>query len=415
VVIRKFRLAFLGAAVGAASVCPTWAEEPGPAPARSSHAALLMPVLAQSDDTQLQLDVLKGIHAALEGQRQAQAPAGWGEVYAKLSRSQSAELRSLTRALAATFGDPRALADMRELLQDGSADAKERGQVLQSLLVASDPALPQILHKLVAEPALRDGALQALAAYDDAATPAVILAAYESFDINSRRVALNTLAGRIEYARPLAAAVRGGKVPKQDLTAFTIRQLRDLDDADLNQFVTEVYGVAREASADKAAEIARFKAFLTDARLADADPARGRVLFNTVCAQCHTLYGEGGTVGPDLTGSQRANLDYVLQNVVDPSALISNEFQVTLIRTKDKRVVSGIASDLDHAVKVVTEAGTVLVPKDEIDKQRRSELSMMPEGLFNGRTEAEIADLVAYLRTTEQVSLPDDAAPAKAE
>ena len=182
----------------------------------------------------------------------------------------------------------------------------------------------------------------------------------------------------------------------------------------MNKFVTEIYGVAREASADKAGEIDTFKSFLTEQRLAAANPARGRALFNTVCAQCHTLYGVGGSVGPDLTGSQRANLDYFLQNVVDPSALIANEFQVTLIRTKDKRVVSGIASENDHAWKVVTEAGTVLVSKDEVGQVRKSELSMMPEGLLNGLTEAEVADLVAYLRTTNQVPLAEDG-PRKPE
>ena len=399
------RLSFL------ALLCTTLIA-PAPAPAddrpAADHTALLMPVLARSDDAQLQLDVLRGIHAALEGRRQAQPPAGWADVYAKLSRSENAELRSLTRALAATFGDRRAMAEMRTLLQDAAADAAERGQVLQSLLIANDPGLPKILHRLLDEPTLRDAALQALAAYDDPETPKVVLAAYGGFDINSRRVALNTLAGRLEYARPLAAAVRAGAVPKQDLTAFTVRQLRDLDDPDLNAFVNEVYGVAREASADKANEITKFKSFLTDQRLASANPSRGRALFAQVCAQCHTLYGAGGTVGPDLTGSQRANLDYVLQNVVDPSALISHEFQVTLIRTKDKRVVSGIAAELDHAWKVVTEAGTVLVPKDEVDRVKKSELSMMPEGLLNGRSEAEVADLVAYLRSTSQVPLPEE-------
>jgi putative heme-binding domain-containing protein len=373
-------------------------------------AALLMDVLAASDDPQLQLDVLRGVRAALEGRRHAEEPPGWAAVYAKLSKSDRPELRSLTRALAAVFGDERAIADMRALLEDPAADPAERGQVLQSLLVANDTKLPPVLHRLVAAepPPLRDAALQALAAFDSAETPEVILSGYEKFDVNSRRVALNTLAGRVEYARALAAAVRAGTVPKQDLTAFTVRQVRDLDDPDLNKFVDEAYGVARESSADKSAEIARYKAFLTDDRVAQADPARGRALFAAVCAQCHTLYGVGGTVGPDLTGSQRANLDYVLTNVLDPSALISHEFQVTIIRTKDRRVVSGIASENEHAYRVVTEAGAVLVPRDEVDKVRKSELSMMPEGLFNGRSEAEVADLVAYLRTTEQVPLPDE-------
>jgi putative heme-binding domain-containing protein len=111
-------------------------------------------------------------------------------------------------------------------------------------------------------------------------------------------------------------------------------------------------------------------------------------------------------VGPNLTGSNRFNLDYVLQNVVDPSAVIAREYQVTLIRTKDGRVVSGIATEGDHAVKVVSETGTVLVPRADIDKMKRSDLSMMPEGLLNGLSEQDVADLVAYLKTSEQVPLP---------
>lgn len=378
-------------------------------------AALLMDVLVKSDDPQLQLDILRGVRAALEGRRHADEPRGWAGVYAKLGKSDQPELRALTRALAAVFGDERAIADMRALLQDASADMAERAHVLQSLLVANDSKLPPILLRLLAEPPpLRDAALQGLASFDASAeTPKVILSAYDGFDINSRRVALNTLAGRLEYARPLAAAVRAGTVPKQDLTAFTVRQLRDLEDSDLNKFVDEVYGVARDSSADTAAEIARYKALLTDQRLAQADPARGRALFVQTCAQCHKLYGVGGGVGPDLTGSQRANLDYVLTNILDPSALISHEYQVTLIRTKDKRVVSGIATENEHAYRVVTEVGAVLVPREEVDKVRKSELSMMPQGLFNGRSEADVADLVAYLRTTEQVPLPGEGGAAK--
>jgi putative heme-binding domain-containing protein len=155
--------------------------------------------------------------------------------------------------------------------------------------------------------------------------------------------------------------------------------------------------------------MAKYKALLTDDRVRTADASHGRAVFARTCAQCHTLYGTGGKVGPDLTGSNRFNLDYVLQNVIDPSAVIAREFQVTLVRTKDGRVVSGIAQETDNAVKVVSETSTVVVPRDEIDKMKRSELSMMPEGLVNGMSEADFTDLVAYLRTTNQVALPADA------
>ena len=71
-------------------------------------------------------------------------------------------------------------------------------------------------------------------------------------------------------------------------------------------------------------------------------------------------------------------------------------------------VQSGIATEGDHAVKVVSETGTVVVPRAEIDKMKRSDLSMMPEGLLNGLSEQDVADLVAYLRTSEQVPMPAD-------
>ena len=52
-------------------------------------------------------------------------------------------------------------------------------------------------------------------------------------------------------------------------------------------------------------------------------------MFAKTCQQCHTLYGVGGKVGPDITGSNRANLDYLLENILDPSAVIPNEYKAT--------------------------------------------------------------------------------------
>jgi putative heme-binding domain-containing protein len=135
-----------------------------------------------------------------------------------------------------------------------------------------------------------------------------------------------------------------------------------------------------------------------------ADAFRGKAVFLKTCAQCHTLYGEGGKVGPDLTGSNRANLDYALMNILDPSAIIAKEYQVTLIRTKDGRVINGIATTGENSVKLLTEPGPVVVPKNEIDRMKQSDLSMMPEGLINGMTEEQVADLIAYLRTTGPVA-----------
>jgi putative heme-binding domain-containing protein len=347
--------------------------------------------------------MLKGMNAALEGRRRVAAPPGWDQLRAALFGSDDADVRGQAQALAVVFGDSAAFEIMRKIVADPAAPVDERGRALQSLLAANDPPLGPILRDLVNDPALREPALAGLAAYDDPEAPGVVLAAYPSLDLSAKRVALNTLAGRPAYARELAAAVRSGKVPARDLTAATARQLQGLGDPAIDKFVAEVWGVTRTTPKDKADAIERYKRLLTDARLASADAARGRAVYARTCAQCHTLYGEGGNVGPDLTGSNRANLDYVLQNVLDPNAVISNEYRVTLLRTKDGRVMSGIATEGEHAVRMVSETGTVLVPRGEIDRAKRSDLSMMPEGLLTGLPDDAVADLVAYLRGSEQV------------
>lgn len=386
--------------------------EGGEGGADGEGVAVLIDVLSGSDDPQFQLDILKGINGAMEGRRRVSAPKGWAAVRDRLLASGDREVRLQAQSLAVVFGDAAAFDVMRKTLAERTADAAERRHALASLLAAADPKLPPVLHALLDDEALREPALLAMASYGDPKAPDLVLSRYHRFDPAARRAALSTLAGRADYATKLIAAVRSGTVPVKELTAATARQLRDLGDPKIDAFVDDVWGVTRTSPKEKTDLMARYKALLTEDRLRSANASHGRAVFARTCGQCHTLYGEGGAVGPDLTGSNRFNLDYVLQNVIDPSAVIAKEFQVTLIRTKDGRVVSGIAQEGDHAVKIVSETGTVVVPHEDVDKQKRSELSMMPDGLIHGLSDKDVADLVAYLRTTNQVPLPDGAAAA---
>ena len=375
---------------------------------------VLIGVLAENQDPDFQLDVLKGINAAMEGRRKVTPPPEWRAVREKLFNSKSAAVRQQAQALGVVFGDESAFDGLRKALADKHAASEARTAALNALLAANDAKLAKVLHGLLDDTAVHEAAINALSAYDDAATPTLLLSRYQQFDLAARRAALGTLAGRLDYARQLVSAVNAGKVPVKDLTAATARQLRDLGDPSIDAFVDRHWGVARTTAQDKVETIEKFKALLTDARVTAADTSHGREVFARTCSQCHTLYGEGGQVGPDLTGSNRFNLDYVLQNVIDPSAVIAKEFQVTLVRTKDGRVVSGIAAETDHAIKVISETGTVVVPWDQVDKVKRSDLSMMPDGLINSLSEQDMADLVAYLRTKDQVPLPPGAHPEKA-
>ena len=106
--------------------------------------------------------------------------------------------------------------------------------------------------------------------------------------------------------------------------------------------------------------------------------------------------GEGGKIGPDITGSNRANLDYLLENILDPSAIVGKAYQMTIITTTDGRVISGlIQKETDSAVTLRTINDTVVVAKTDIDERTLSVLSLMPEGQLNQLSPNDQRDLIA--------------------
>jgi putative heme-binding domain-containing protein len=346
----------------------------------------------------------------LKGRRGVNMPAGWEEVSAKLARSPNARVRELAQSLSLTFGSASALAALRATLLDAGTEAKARQSALDALLAAKDPTLAASLHRLLKDKAMRGAALRGLAAYDDAKTPAAVLEVYDSLTAVEKRDALSTLVSRTAFARPMLAALAENKIPKRDLSADIVRQLRNLKEPALNQQVEELWGVTRESDADKLKEIARYKALLTSGPAGDA--SRGRGLFARTCQQCHTLFDVGGKVGPDITGSNRADLDYILQNVLDPNAVIPNDYRSSTLETKDDRLITGIVTKQDdNAVTIITANETLLIPRGEVKSLTQGEVSMMPEGLLQALTEGEVRDLIAYLRSPAQVPLPPETKP----
>ena len=122
---------------------------------------------------------------------------------------------------------------------------------------------------------------------------------------------------------------------------------------------------------------------------------------------CRPARGEGGAVGPEITGSNRNNLDYLLENILDPSATVGKDYQMQLIQTTDGLNLQGliIASNED-AITVKTLNDEIVVPLDEILSKRILPISMMPEGILQPLTEAQKRDLIAYLMHPRQVPLP---------
>lgn len=361
--------------------------------------AALVRELGKTSDAAEQAIILRGIRGALAGQRRVEPPAEWAAVFKNVTQGDNPEVRSQALALAVTFGDESAMNTFRELIASPQADVKARREAIDALLAAKDSKLVTTLQALLTEPAIRDAALTGLAQYDDPQTAAKILALYGSLTPAEKRAALATLGSRGAYAVEMLKAIEAKQIPTTDVSADLIRQLHNLKEGPIDELLAKVWGQVRSTPADKAELIGSYRKMLTAAPEIQPDLELGRAVFAKTCQQCHTLYGAGTNIGPDLTGSNRADVEYLLSNVVDPSALIAKEYRPTVIVASDGRVITGLLTQEDEkAVTIRTATETLVLPKDEIEERSLSETSMMPDDQLKQFSPHETLSLFAYLR-----------------
>lgn len=373
----------------------------------SESLAAVVEALGKSSDAEEQQVMIRSLRGALRGQRRVAAPENWQKVYQQLVQSDNEEVRAQATALGVIFGDEAALESFRQIVASPKNSLEQRRASLESLLAADDPGLAKTLLALLGDAPMRDLALRGLAQYDVPQSAEKVLSIYSTLAPAEKPMALATLASRAGTAKKLLEAVRAKQLPTSDLTADLIRQLHNLGDDQVTELLNEVWGTVRSTPADKAAMIANFRKLMDEPPAGVvADPELGRAIFAKTCQQCHTLYGVGNKIGPDLTGSNRSDAEYLLSNIVDPSAVMAKEYQPSIAILVDGRVVTGIvtAND-DRAVTMVTATETLVIPRDEIDELTLSDTSMMPDDQLKQFSPAETLSLFAYLRGKAQVPM----------
>ncbi len=150
---------------------------------------------------------------------------------------------------------------------------------------------------------------------------------------------------------------------------------------------------------------------------------RGKALFHDLkgvaCLKCHAVGGQGGTVGPELSAvGLKYPKEELITSVLYPSQRISSGYEPVVLATADGRVVTGILkSETPEAIEIEdADAKRVKVAKADLDGRKPSDVSLMPNGLAEGLTPADFADLIAYLETLKDTSaLHAPAAPAPAK
>jgi putative membrane-bound dehydrogenase-like protein len=361
--------------------------------------------LATADAADEQLALLQGLRQGLDGLRTVAPPENWAALAGKLLAAENGDVVSQTVALGVKFGDAASFAWLRGRAAAADAALSDRRDALESLVAARDPQFVPTLLALLAEPPLRSPALAGLASFDDAAIPPAVIAIYPQLTPDERRVALATLASRSAYGLELVKAIAAKTIDAADLSADLVQQLNKFENPELRTLLAEAWGQVRTTPEEKLQLIAAYRE-LVAAPPGTPDMELGRAVFVRTCQQCHTLYGTGGNVGPDLTGSNRSDLEYLLSNVVDPSAVIAKEYQTTTVMTVDGRLVSGVLGGEDeHSVTLKTATETLTIPRGDIELRELNNVSMMPEDQLKQFTPTEVVSLIAYLRHPQQTSI----------
>jgi len=341
---------------------------------------------------------LAGLALAAEARAKTTMPRAWKQTAPKLYASTDSRIQRQAERLAAVFGDDSMFPRLRKTLTDANAAATERKHAFAVLSKAVDRGSLPVFLGLLSDPAFRSSVINLLWRFDTGDVSAALIGGLERFASAERSAALNVLTSRTSFALALLDAVAAGRVKRDQLTAFHIRQLAELKNSEVDQRVRATWGRIQKSPAEKEQLIARLEKIFNEAPLWAYDAGAGRQSFQKLCASCHVLRGEGTRVGPELTGAGKNGIRYYLENVIDPNTVIGADFQMTTIETKRGDVISGLlVNETPTTLTLRTTTEERALAQTEVAQRRTSELSLMPEGLLEPLNEREKIELLKFL------------------
>lgn len=247
--------------------------------------------------------------------------------------------------------------------------------------------------------AINLAAIESLDRYQQTDITEQVLRQWPGYTPRVRQQVLTYLLARPERTQLLLTAIKDEQVASTELASTQIRSLQSHSDSRIQQQAQALFDVRNE-------ERQQVITSYTPALNLEGNPERGASIFRARCSSCHRMDEEGYAVGPDLysLGRRKAEL---LVDIIDPNRNISPENVVRTVETSDGRTVSGIVtSETATSVTLRSNVDTEFeLLRSNITNMRSLEQSLMPQGLEEGLTHQEMADLMEFIisRTDQQI------------
>ncbi|HEX8913000.1 MAG TPA: PVC-type heme-binding CxxCH protein [Humisphaera sp.] len=318
------------------------------------------------------------------------------------SDDPSAQVPAVTIAL--WWRDAKAVEAARKIVADPKANIEPRIALAKTLaesrVIGNDAAFAALAADANVPIRLRQVALDALGGIGRSESAAEIVKLYASLPHELKPGSVNALARTPAGATALLDAIEKKAIPATDVSSTQARSVVALNDKAITARLAKVWGnVSTDRDPERVKVVEKYRGVV---KAGTGNAAAGWKVFETTCAQCHTIYGKGGNVGPDLTGVGRDDLDAVLTSVLDPNLVIGAPYLVRTAKTKDGEVVSGLlVEESDSQVVLKDQTKQTAIPRANLDKLVVQNVSMMPEGLEKQLTDQQFRDLVAFLLTRE--------------
>jgi putative heme-binding domain-containing protein len=294
-----------------------------------------------------------------------------------------------------------------KILGDPKTKTEERLECVEVFGEVRQPRSIPVLLSLVRAgnpDALRKAALSALEQYDSPEIGTAVVTIHDTLPAEIRAVAQTLLLSRKGWSLQMVEAVERGAIAKEEVPPDVVRRLAVLKDDRLAAAVRRVWGEVKGATTDDMRrEIERLGAIV---RAGKADPYAGKKLFTANCSNCHSLFGKGGAVRPDLTSYRRDDLGAMLLNVVNPSAEIREGYENHLVITESGRTLTGVLLEQDPKTVVLrtVDGQRVAIAREDVAEMSISGISLMPEGLLKRLSDQQVRDLFGYLRSTQPLN-----------